>query len=110
MNVIDRLNNLAVESSLNTIDGVYTVQRQNLQFFQSYVETAQANQQIYRDLATKLVKQSQEAQSLWFQYWQDAFRTNVDRFTAAAQSGLKEVSEQVERTNNTAKKETAPVK
>ena len=110
MNVIERMNALATESSLNTIDGIYAVQKQNLQLFQSYVETAQTAQQTYRDLATKLVKQGQEVQSLWFQYWQDTFRTNTDRFTAAAQSGLREVSEQVERTNNATKKETAPVK
>ncbi|GAC1320250.1 MAG: hypothetical protein NVS2B16_08410 [Chloroflexota bacterium] len=86
-NVSNRMNDLALESTQTLIDAAYLAQRQSAQLIQAWLNTLDANQQQSRDVAGKLLQQSQEAQKLLQEYVRDTVRTNADAFNQASQAG-----------------------
>lgn len=111
MNTIDSLNTLSLETFQTAIDSAYLVQKQTAQLTEQWHAVLESNQKANRELATTLARQSQEAQSLWFQLFQESFRTTVDTVAKAGATQLENVSERVDRVNRqangNAKKENA---
>lgn len=87
-NVTKRMNDLALESTQTFIDATYLAQRQSAQLIQAWLNTLDNNQQQSRDVATRLLQQAQEAQSLLQQYVRDTVRANADALGQATQAGF----------------------
>lgn len=96
MTAKDRINDLAVETTQTLLDSAYLAQKQNAQLVNSWLSVLEANHKETRNLVAQLMRQTQEAQSLWVRYTQDAFRTNVETFTRTTQAQMKEFSENLE--------------
>jgi hypothetical protein len=107
MNLTDRYNTLTAETAQAFLDSAYLVQRQNAQFVQNWFGVIESNQQVSRELVGRLVKNGQEARSLWFDFLQDSVRNTTDLFVKAADTaseGVHKASQQV--ANGTRVKET----
>ncbi|MBV9280903.1 MAG: hypothetical protein JOZ41_12545 [Chloroflexi bacterium] len=89
---VDRMSNLAVESTQTLVDAAYLAQRQSAQLLQAWLNTLDTNQKQQREIATRLVQQAQEAQQLLQQYAQESFRSTVDTFARSAQTGFQQAS------------------
>jgi hypothetical protein len=86
--VIQRSSDLAVETARTLVDTAYVAPRQALELGQSVTRAMDANQQLSRDLTEKLVRQSFEAQTLWWQFFQSSMRLAFDSFTRATETGV----------------------
>lgn len=106
--VVDRMNDLAVESAQTFVDAAYLAQRQSAQLLQAWMNSLDNTQQSQREIAGRLVQQAQEAQNLLQQYVQQSFRTGVDTVTRATQTGFQQASETVtnaaQQTNNASRR------
>lgn len=91
--VVNQMGNLAVESTQTLVDAAYLAQRQSAQLIQAWLSTLDANQKAQRDIATRLVQQSQEAQNLLQQYVRESVRSSADTFARATQAGINQATE-----------------
>jgi hypothetical protein len=108
--VMQRSNDLAVEAAKTLIDAAYIAPRQALELGQSAVRAMDANQQLSRDLTEKLVRQTFEAQTLWWQVFRTSMRLTFETFARATESGMAASREQeriVTADSATAEKRTA---
>ncbi|MGI8826376.1 MAG: hypothetical protein ACR2JC_12145 [Chloroflexota bacterium] len=85
--VTNRMNKLATESTQTLIDAAYMAQQQSAQLMQAWLNTLDANQQQRRDIATRLLRQSQEAQQVLQEYVQESMRAGTGAFNQAADAG-----------------------
>jgi hypothetical protein len=81
----DRLNRLAMESTQTLIDAAYLAQRQSADLLRAWLNSLDATQQQQRDIATKLVEQTQEAQHLLRDFVRESTRASLDVATRASQ-------------------------
>ena len=84
--VVNRMSNLAVESTQTLVDAAYLSQQQSAQLLQAWLNTLDATQKTQREIAAKLVKQAQEAQSLLQQFVRESLQSNVETFTKTTKS------------------------
>lgn len=98
-NVVNQMNDLAVQTTQTLVDAAYLAQQQSGQLIQAWLDTLGTGQKQQREIATQLVKQTQEAQSLLGQYVQQSIRNTAGAYTNAAQTGFQTVSETVNRVN-----------
>jgi methyl-accepting chemotaxis protein len=93
-NAIERMTTLGVESTSTFVDSTTLAQRQSAQFMQSWLKVLDANQQVSREIVTRLVQQSIEAGSAWQRFVLGTAQT-FDPF--ATVSRLRQLQETVER-------------
>jgi hypothetical protein len=112
MTMTDRYNTFTAETAQAFLDSAFLVQRQNAQFVQSWFGVVEANQQVSRDLVGRLVKNGQEARSLWYDLWQEGFRNTTDLFVKAADTATENVHKASQQVSNgtTKAKETVASK
>ena len=91
--VVNRMNDLAVETTQTLVDAAYLAQKQSAQLLQAWLGTLDSSQQAQRDVASRLVKQAQEAQNLLQQFVQQTFQANFDTLNRTAQSGFRQASD-----------------
>lgn len=72
---INRMNDLAVETTNTVVEGALLAQRQGVAVAQSVLNNLQQNQEANRTIATTMIKQAQEAQQLWAELAQESVRT-----------------------------------
>jgi hypothetical protein len=94
MTTIDRFNTVVRESTQTAFEAAAAVQRQNVQLFQTWIGTLEANQQIARELTLRTLGQVQEAQRLWADLVQETVRTSVENVTNLTETQLREASRQ----------------
>jgi hypothetical protein len=99
--VTNRMNELAVETTQTFIDAAYLAQRQSTELLQAWLRTLDASQQEQREIASKLIRQTQEAQSLLQQFAQQSVQASANAFSTAAQTGLNTASENFQRAAET---------
>ena len=92
-NVVNQMNDLAVQSTQTLVDAAYLAQRQSAELIQAWLNTLDSNQKAQRDIATRLVKQSQEAQNLLQEYVRESVRSSADTMTNPTQAGLQQATE-----------------
>src|SRR5579859_3553348 len=80
-NVTERMSALAVDATQTFIDAAYLAQRQSTQLLQGWLNTLDAGQKEQREIESKLIKQTQEAQNLLQQYVQETSRVGAEAFT-----------------------------
>lgn len=88
----ERSGDLVMETAQTLIDSAYLAPRQTIELSQAILHTMEANQQAGRDLAGTLVKQTLEAQTLWWQFLQESVQTTTDalaRVTEASFNGAR---------------------
>lgn len=95
MTTIDRMNDLAVESTSTWIDSVSLAQRGSVTVAQSVLSAVEQNQETTRALATTMLKQAQEGQRLWTQFVQEWFRTASDTAASVSQNQVSHFNETV---------------
>ncbi|HEX8992097.1 MAG TPA: hypothetical protein VF784_10515 [Anaerolineales bacterium] len=96
-NVTERMNALASDVTQTFIDAAYLAQRQSAQLLQAWLQTLDSGQREQREIATQLIKQTQDAQALLRDYVQESSRAGTEAFTKAARTGAQTVSENFER-------------
>jgi hypothetical protein len=102
--VVDQMNRLVAESTQTLVDAAYLAQRQSAELLQAWLNTLGSNQQAQREIAAKLVQQSQEAQKLLQQFVRETAQANVESFTKATQAGFDSVNTVVEQVNTNARR------
>jgi len=106
--IINRFNDLAVESTHTLIDSGLNAQRQGISTLQNVLNATQESQSANREIANRVVRQSQTAQSLWFQFAQEAFRTNLDTFNHTSNQAVNNATETAEAVNKQVNKVVKP--
>lgn len=86
--VTQRSNDLLVEAAKTLIDSAYVAPRQALELSQSVASAMDANQELSRALSEKLVRQSVEAQTLWWQFFQTSIGLTLETVTRVSEIGL----------------------
>lgn len=86
-NGTERMNSLAIDATQTFIDAAYLAQRQSAQLLQAWLNALDAGQQEQRDIASQLIKQSQEAQTLLQQFIQESSQLGADAFTRTTNKG-----------------------
>lgn len=102
----NQMNQLAVDATQTLVDAAYLAQRQSAELLQAWLNTLSSNQEEQRQLAAKLVQQSQEAQQLLQRFVQESTRSGISAFNAAAQSGFNTASETINRASEQASSTT----
>ena len=106
--IINRFNDLAVESTHTLIDSSLNAQRQGISTLKNVLNATQESQSANREIANRVVRQAQTAQSLWFQFAQEAFRTNLDTFNRTSNQAVNNATETAEAVNKQANKVVKP--
>jgi hypothetical protein len=104
--IIDRMNDLVAESTKNTLDAAFLAQSQSAQFAQTWLNTLTANQESTRAIATKMVRDAQQAQSLWLQLGQEIVRANTEAWNTAHEIQTRTVNAAVDTANRGARNGT----
>lgn len=86
-NVTERMSALAVDATQTFIDAAYLAQRQSTQLLQAWLTTLDAGQKEQREIASQLIKQTQEAQTLLQRYMQESSPAGTGVFTKTTQTG-----------------------
>lgn len=94
---LNRMNKLASDTTQTLVDAAYLAQRQTADLVQAWLNTLDQTQQQQREIATRLVQQAQEAQTLLGQFVQDSARAGTQAFTSAAQTGADTATESMNR-------------
>jgi len=106
--IFNRFNDLAVESTHTLIDSSINAQRQGISTLQNVLNATQESQSANREIANRVVRQAQTAQGLWFQFAQEAFRTNLDTFNRTSDQAVNNATETAEAVNKQVNKVVKP--
>ncbi|MGI8825336.1 MAG: hypothetical protein ACR2JC_06800 [Chloroflexota bacterium] len=114
MTTIDRMNDLAIESTNSIIDTVVLAQKQGVTIAQSMLSVVEQNHEANHNLATTIARQTQEAQNLWMQLARESMRNATSVFAQVSEAQVNRVNETVNAVNNTSpaseKRAAAPAK
>ncbi|MBV9280902.1 MAG: hypothetical protein JOZ41_12540 [Chloroflexi bacterium] len=111
----DRLNDLARESTRTLSESISLGQKQSAQFLQAWLDVADANQRVSREITTQLIRQTQSAGATWLQLVQGFMRPGflglpgvqlpqIDRAVEDVRAAQERVIEQAGRAEDAARR------